>query len=484
MAAFPLNRPWDLTLPQVLHRDLHAHLFPGDGDEHGAIILAGVHVRKDRVRLLARELVLAKDGVDHVPGRRGYKMIRAEFIHPLIRRARDERLVLLTVHNHGGQDRVAFSPADLASHERGYPALLDIARGMPVGALVFAENAIAGDIWLPGEARTPLEVGVVLGPRRVLLRPEPPVARSGWPGAIYDRQVRLFGCVGQAQLAGACVGIIGLGGAGSILAELLARLGVGRFVLIDPDRADVSNLPRLIAARRSDALLSEAAAARGGIFSHALQLLRRRKVDLAHRNIRRANSRAQVQRLFADVTHPAAAEALKACDFLFLAADQMSARLVFNALIQQYLIPGIQVGARVVADRETGDVEDVYAVERWVQPGDGCLWCNGLIDPNRLQLEAIGQADRPAGAYGAEEPAASVASLNAISTSHAVNSFQMFLTGLAEPAAPLGYRRHRALSGRLTLEEPTQAEGCPECGLGRESRRGRGDAAPLPLRSR
>jgi hypothetical protein len=484
MAAFPLNRPWDLTFPQALYRDLHAHLFPGDGDEHGAIILAGVHIRKDRVRLLARDLVLAQDGVDHVPGRRGYKMIRAEFIHPLIRRARDERLVLLTVHNHGGRDRVAFSPADLASHERGYPALLDIARGMPVGALVFAENAIAGDIWLPGEDRTPLDVGVVLGSRRELLRPEPLAARRDRPAAIYDRQVRLFGCAGHAQLAAARVGIIGLGGAGSILAELLARLGVGRFVLVDPDRADVSNLPRLIAARRSDALLSEALAARFGPLSPALRLLRRRKVDLARRNIRRANPSAQVQRIFSDVTRPTAAEALKACDFLFLAADQMSARLVFNALVQQYLIPGIQVGARVVADQETGVVEDVYAVERWVQAGHGCLWCNGLIDPNRLQLEAIGQADRPAGAYGAEEPAASVASLNAISTSQAVNSFQMFLTGLARSDADLGYRRYRALSGRLTLTEPTRIDGCSECGLGRESRRARGDEVALPLRSR
>jgi hypothetical protein len=230
--------------------------------------------------------------------------------------------------------------------------------------------------------------------------------------------------------------------------------------------------------------LSEAAIAQMGVLAQLLERLRSRKVDLAARNIRRANPRARVQRVFSDVTCPGAAEALKACDFLFLAADQMSARLVFNALVQQYMIPGIQVGARVVADPDTGAINDVYAVERWVQPGDGCLWCNGLIDPNRLQLEAIGQADRPAGAYGSEEPAASVASLNAIATSHAVNSFQMFLTGLADPAASLGYRRHRALSGRLVLETPTRSVACPECGSGRASRRGRGDGAALPLRQR
>ena len=61
-------------------------------------------------------------------------MLKAEFIQSRILRARDARLAYLAIHNHGGIDSVGFSPDDMASHERGYPALLDIARGMPVGA--------------------------------------------------------------------------------------------------------------------------------------------------------------------------------------------------------------------------------------------------------------------------------------------------------------------------------------------------------------
>ncbi len=51
------------------------------------------------------------------------------------------------MHCHGGTDEVGFSSDDLASHRRGYPALLDITDGGPVGALVLARNALAGDIW-------------------------------------------------------------------------------------------------------------------------------------------------------------------------------------------------------------------------------------------------------------------------------------------------------------------------------------------------
>ena len=224
--------PWKLTIPERLYAELQRHLFPGDGDEHGAVILAGMCESDRGLRLVARETHLAKDGVDYVPGKRGYRMLRAEFILSRILRARDRRLAYLAIHNHGGTDSVGFSPVDMASHERGYPALLDIARGMPVGALVFARSAVAGDLWLPGCERAALSHATVIGHRRQLLSPAP--AKKAVTAGLYDRQSRLFGDAGQELLRRTRVGIVGLGGAGSILAELLARLGVGEFILADP----------------------------------------------------------------------------------------------------------------------------------------------------------------------------------------------------------------------------------------------------------
>jgi len=61
-------------------------------------------------------------------------------------------------------DDVAFSNVDLESHERGFPALLDLVEGMPVGSLVFAEQAVAGDIWLPGGKRLIVNRMVIVGP--------------------------------------------------------------------------------------------------------------------------------------------------------------------------------------------------------------------------------------------------------------------------------------------------------------------------------
>ena len=52
------------------------------------------------------------------------------------------------------------------------------------------------------------------------------------------------GAENQKKFAAASVGVAGLGGLGSHIAVLLARLGVGRLVLADFDRVDLTNLHR------------------------------------------------------------------------------------------------------------------------------------------------------------------------------------------------------------------------------------------------
>ena len=202
-------KPWRLTMPTGLYEDLHRHLYPGDFDEHGAVILAGICESDRGLRLIARELHLAIDGVDYVPGQRGYRMLKAEFIQSRILRARDARLVYLAIHNHSGTDSVAFSGPDMASHERGYPALLDIARGMPVGALVFAQSAVAGDLWFTDGSRANLGEAIIVGHQRRMLFPKPPLKQAKY--GMYERQSRLFGHAGQEILGRTRVGIIGLG---------------------------------------------------------------------------------------------------------------------------------------------------------------------------------------------------------------------------------------------------------------------------------
>jgi len=473
-----------LTLPGQLAGRLFGHLFPGDGDEHGAVIAAGLAGSGGSLRLLARELFPARDGIDYVPGKRGYRMLRGEFVTEKILYCRDAGLCYLAVHNHGGTDRVAFSSDDLASQARGYPALLDLARGKPVGALVFAEQSAAGNIWLSADTQVPLRETRVIGTRIERLHPSVP-ARPAGADETYDRQARLLGDAGQHLLAGATVGVIGAGGVGSLLTQYLAHLGVGRLIITDPDHVDPTNLPRLVGATSWDAMSWLRKQGRPAWLQRMGARLAAPKVRVMERLVRRINTKIRVEALEGNVVDEPIARRFEECDYLFLAADSAQARLVFNALVHQYLIPGVQIGVKVLTDHGTGAVRNVFTVSRPVLPSRGCLWCNGLISRSALQEEALSLEQRHAQRY-LDEPtviAPSVITLNGVAASQAANDFLFALTGLVGRDVPADYLRTQPQRREVWFDEPRADPDCPECGISPTSRFAMGDGASLPTRS-
>ena len=64
----------------------------------------------------------------------------------------------------------------------------------------------------------------------------------------FARTEMLLGEDGLARLSGSSVAVFGIGGVGSYAAEALARAGVGRLTLIDPDMIDETNINRQLHA--------------------------------------------------------------------------------------------------------------------------------------------------------------------------------------------------------------------------------------------
>jgi len=60
----------------------------------------------------------------------------------------------------------------------------------------------------------------------------------------YSRNQKFMSCRDQLKLLRSHVAVIGLGGLGGTVTEILARLGVGRLTLVDGDSFDESNLNR------------------------------------------------------------------------------------------------------------------------------------------------------------------------------------------------------------------------------------------------
>ena len=446
----------DVLVSAELHQRIMEHLFPGDGDEHGAILRAGVVRSGLSLRLLIQHVQPAEFGTDYVAGRYGYRALTPTFIHREILRCRDSGLAYLAVHNHGSDRHVEFSRVDVESHERGYPALLDIGRSVPVGALVYGRRSVAADIWLPDGSRRTLGSYRVIGHKITRLYSQP--RREGDSDTEHDRQVRMFGAAGQHVLGESKVAVIGLGGVGSLVAEYLARLGVGNLVLVDPDEIESSNLSRVVGATRVDV--------------EAGQL----KTQIAVRHAREMAMEAMLEPIAGDVAHESVAQVLRDCDFIFLAADSMRARLVVNALAHQYLVPAIQMGAKVRRG-DKGNIEDAMCAVRHVRPGTGCLWCNGLIDPTQLAMEAKSDSERKEQAYGVQEPNPSVITLNAVAAAHAVNDFLFDFLGLRRGDVDVAYQHFHFDRGKAQRVLPRRDPECREC----VQRLAMGDALELPV---
>ena len=66
----------------------------------------------------------------------------------------------------------------------------------------------------------------------------------------FSRTELLIGKENLEKLKNSKVAIFGIGGVGSFVLEALTRAGIGKFILVDKDNVDLSNLNRQIIATR------------------------------------------------------------------------------------------------------------------------------------------------------------------------------------------------------------------------------------------
>jgi hypothetical protein len=414
---------YSLSLTRHAAETLHAHLLGDRAREQMAITLCGVNRLHREVRLLVRDVILLPPDAF-----RQQTAIRLEldpavqaFVH---QRAYQHGLIQVDWHSHpGDDDYLAFSGTD--DHYETAQALYLARRmsGVPYGSVVVNDRALDARLWVTQTGRRSVGDGAkvltVKGKPQAhplqavyagdLQRQVPVSAQRGQRAAgapsqdisaVFDRQVLAFGAAFQHQVAGLRVGLVGLGGLGSALADYLARLGVRDWVLVDPDVVELTNLNRLVNATYTDAQKD------------------RPKVYVARSNVRQANPKATVRALQTDVFDREALRLLKSCDLLVVATDNHSSRLAVNRLAVQYLIPVVHLGFNISVDeqRQVSDVSGEVAIPdlgRW------CLQCAGIIDVQQAAWELAPEAQRDIlrqRGYVADTPSPSVRHLDGLST--------------------------------------------------------------------
>ena len=143
-------------------------------------------------------------------------------------------------------------------------------------------------------------------------------SKAEWIKALNDRHGKDL----QNKISSTTVGICGLGGLGSNIAIALARAGIGKLILIDFDKVDITNLHR-----------QQYKASQVGMY----------KTEALRENLTEINPYLETEIHTVCVTEENAKELLKDCDIICEAFDNaeckaMLTNLVLEEMPEKYIV--------------------------------------------------------------------------------------------------------------------------------------------------
>lgn len=341
----------------------------------GVLLATVVIVDNQQTRLLAREyypvpeVAYARREVD------GLTVDSLGYV-PTLARAEELGAMAIWVHTHPG---IGASPQPSRHDEVVDSQLADTFRlrtgSEYYGALILSptEGGLCFTGHIDAESREAKRIDRMwsVGDRFSLISNEP--GQGSESLEMFDRNIRAFGPAIQSTLSNLTVGVVGCGGTGSAVAEQLVRLGVRRFVLIDPDTLSQSNLTRVIGSVASD--------------------VGRRKVDVIADHLLAVAPDSKCERVASMLTTIHAARRLLSCDVVFGCSDDNAGRLILSRIPTYLLTPVIDCGVLLSSD-SLSQLTGIHGRVTTVTPGQACLHCRDRIDIARASAELMTPEER------------------------------------------------------------------------------------------
>ena len=351
------EQEWQTLCKELLSRD--------DVETAGVLLGEPIQTSKGIIVLVRKAIAIPDDG--YIVRKPDQLSIDPVILNRLTKLARDKQWSVFTIHTHPGADEAWFSKADDNGDSRLMPSLHCQIPYATHGSIVLASSGkfIVRAFDADGvSTEVPMQViGNSITTSQASLR-----NKEQW----FSRQELALGKAGQSKLRNLRVGVVGLGGIGSLVSMQLSHLGVGEMVLIDGDTVESSNLSRIVGAKKCDVgeTVKVAVAAR---YAEALGLIG--KVES-----------------FAEYLSDDHESLIASCDVVVSCVDTHSARALLNRFSYKYHVPVIDLGTVFRVDGTGLMVSDAGRVVT-IGPGRPCLACWGHIDPNAIRIESMSRDD-------------------------------------------------------------------------------------------
>lgn len=394
---------------RIVFRDQHlvqlrSLLFDRPGVEGAAFVLCGQTHVGEMCKLISHAVVAIAEE-DYLQREPDGLSIGSRALARITKLGRFENLSVIFAHSHPG-GFCEFSEQDDHEESRLIPFLQARLPGRVHGTVVLTEGGITGRLFQPERIQvdTILSIGARLHILYSTTSPSLP--------QFFDRQIRAFGKDNQEVLRRLRVGVVGLGGTGSPVAEQLYRLGIGELIFFDGDRLEESNLNRVYGAKLSD--------------------VGKYKADIAKCRLDEIGLNTPVQAVTEDITWEESARQLTSCDIVFGCTDKQIPRAILIQLSLRYAVPVFDLG--VLLDSKEGHLQGVHGRVTTLLPGEACLLCRERISVEGMRIEGLSDADRQVqiqDGYAPElaEPAPAVIPFTSTIASLAVSEMLHRITG-------------------------------------------------------
>lgn len=392
------------------YAELHRHLYPGDGLESVAMVLCGRAERETSLILTARHLVLipSEDCVVRTPYRVTW---RTEKLLDVLEEAEKNNYSVLKIHSHpcGYAD---FSPTDDKSDHELFASLNgwieDIAEH--ASAIMLPDGEIRARLFNGSGETVPVKLVAVAGENLHFYK-KAESEEEAVP-EFARRHTQAFGKGTFQKMRGLSVAVVGTSGTGSIVIEQLARFGVGRLILVDPDVIEEKNLNRILNATMEDARNAKP------------------KVEMLANAVRRMELGTEVVPVAQNLFSPEVVRLVSEADVIFGCVDTVDGRHLLNRLAAFYLIPYFDLGVGLSADG-VGGVHHICGTVHYLQPDGSSLFSRNVYTSEQLRaagmkrtspemFEAMRKAKYIS---GIEETRPAVISVNMQLAATAVNEF-------------------------------------------------------------
>lgn len=440
---------YSVALPSAVHELAINHLIREDGQEDLCFALWNPSSGKNRTTALIQRLILPLDDERHVHGNASFT---AAYFERALGEALKAQAGLAFLHSHPAHGWQGMSHDDIVA-EQGHAAAVKAATGLPfVGLTAGTDGAWSARFWekiapRTYERRWCKSVRIVGNKLAFTLHPDTgkiPVFRPE-----LTRTISAWGAEVQSHLANLTVGIVGTGSVGNIVAESLARMGVGHIRLLDFDRVKAINLDRLLFATSRDADRN------------------RPKVEVLADALRVSGTAEKftVEPLEWSIVEEEGFRLALDCDVLFSCVDRPLPRSVLNFIAYAHLIPVIDGGLRIRAHERTQKLRHADWRAHTAIPTRPCLECLGQYDPGLVSVERDGYLDDPSYISGLPDNHSLKHNENVFAFSLSVASFEVlqFLllivapSGLSNPGAQI----YHFVTSSLEADELTECK--PNC---------------------